>query len=206
MDLERPVSRDLVPAIEHPVTPILADSGPRYWLKEIPRRTENRNIRIGPCSNGLPDADRKDNRPIRRERPRCSWPSLNLNAAHRTDGRGSRAPAPEFPGTLTPPLCPVAFSTQEYRALRPTGASDTGLSVRPAWCPCVREGCAASLVALGPAVLVAAVRGAKGLQAGGRRSLPRHVPGDIERHRRSCRRDGCRARRRNRCSRTVRPL
>ena len=41
----------------------------------------------------------------------------------------------------------------------PAGVSDTAPGVRPASHPCVREGCAVSLVPLGPAILVAAALG-----------------------------------------------
>ena len=78
-------------------------------------------------------ADRKDNRPIRRERPRCSWPSLSLNAGRRTEGRGQRAPAPEFRGTLTPPLCRGRFLRRNIERLDPRAQATRGLSVRLAW-------------------------------------------------------------------------
>ena len=52
---------------------------------------------------------RQDKRPILRDRseiePRCCWPSLNLNAARRTERCGSGAPPPDFPETLAPQLC-----------------------------------------------------------------------------------------------------
>ena len=62
-------------------------------------------------------------------------------------------------------VVPGAFSTQECRALRPTGASDTGLSVRPAWRPCVREGSAVSRVGAPGNGCCGGAR-AKGLKAG----------------------------------------
>ena len=52
-----------------------------------------------------------------------------------------------------------AFAAENYRASGGPGVSDTEPGVRPASRPCVRERSAVSLVALGPAIVVAAARG-----------------------------------------------
>ena len=107
-------------------------------------------IRISypPSHRNSSAADRKDKRPIRRNRseiaPGCRSQSLNWDAARRTERCGSRAPPPAFRGTLTRPLCLGRFLHGNVERLDPQAQATRGLSVRPDSRACVGRGAVAS--------------------------------------------------------------